>query len=95
MNKWQTLEEGWKLHLTDQELYDDPMPFYHELRSKAPVYKTPDGFWVVTDYANTLSILRDDRDRGITCPGREPALRLRFRPTSMARECWRNILPAR
>ena len=68
MKRWQTLEEGWKLHLTDQELYDDPMPFYHELRSKAPVYKTPDGFWVVTDYANTLSILRDDRDRGDDLP---------------------------
>ena len=68
MNKWQTLEEGWELHLTEQELYDDPMPFYHELRSKAPVYRTPAGFWFVTDYANTLSILRDDRDRGDDLP---------------------------
>ena len=61
-SKWDSLEEGWKLHLINQDLFDDPMPYYHELRSKAPVYKTPDGFWIVTDFANTQSIIQNDTD---------------------------------
>ena len=60
MVKWTTLEEGWDLHLSEQELFDDPMPYYHELRATAPVFDSPSGFWFVTDYENTEAILRED-----------------------------------
>ena len=60
MTTWETLEEGWNLHLSEQELFDNPMPYYHELRAAAPVFDSPAGFWFVTDYVNTEAILRED-----------------------------------
>jgi len=38
----------------------DPRPFYAELRQRAPVYRTPFGFWYVTRYDLANSIMRGD-----------------------------------
>jgi len=39
----------------------DPYPFYHRLREQAPVLKTPQGFWLLTRYADVAFALRDRR----------------------------------
>lgn len=38
----------------------DPRPFYAELRGRAPVYRTPFGFWYVTRYDLANAIMRAD-----------------------------------
>ncbi len=38
----------------------DPRPFYAELRQRAPVYRTPIGFWYVTRYDLARAIMRSD-----------------------------------
>ena len=38
----------------------DPRPFYAELRTHAPLYRTPFDFWYVTRYDLASSIMRDD-----------------------------------
>jgi cytochrome P450 len=37
---------------------DDPYPRYAELRSAAPVYEHPLGFWVLSDYDSVSALLR-------------------------------------
>lgn len=39
----------------------DPYPYYHRLREAAPVYKTPQGFWLITRYDDVALALRDRR----------------------------------
>src|SRR6266478_6900007 len=39
----------------------DPYPFYRRLREQAPVFKTPQGFWLITRYDDTAFVLRDKR----------------------------------
>src|SRR5690349_12812976 len=54
---------------SDQELFSplrpdfhaDPYPFYHRLRSVAPVYQAPTGLWVLTRYDDVVMALRDGR----------------------------------
>ena len=39
----------------------DPYPYYHRLRETAPVYRTPQGFWLITRYEDASFVLRDKR----------------------------------
>jgi len=39
----------------------DPMPHFDELREEAPIHRAPDGYWVLSTYADCLSVLRDRR----------------------------------
>ncbi|OGQ78816.1 MAG: hypothetical protein A3F90_15220 [Deltaproteobacteria bacterium RIFCSPLOWO2_12_FULL_60_19] len=39
----------------------DPYPFYHRLRERAPVYRSPFGVWFVTRYADAVALLTDPR----------------------------------
>src|SRR5438046_9944191 len=43
------------------EFHADPYPFYHRLRSSAPVYQAPTGLWVLTRYDDVVMVLRDGR----------------------------------
>src|SRR5881296_2087016 len=43
------------------EFHADPYPFYHRLRSSAPVYQAPTGLWVLTRYDDVVMVLRDAR----------------------------------
>jgi cytochrome P450 len=45
----------------DPAFIADPYPFYHQLRERAPVFKTPMGFWLVTRYEDAAFVLRDKR----------------------------------
>jgi cytochrome P450 len=45
----------------DPAFITDPYPFYHRLRSAAPVFKTPLGFWLLTRYEDIALALRDRR----------------------------------
>ena len=45
----------------DPAFIADPYPFYHQLRERAPVFKTPMGFWLVTRYDDAAFVLRDRR----------------------------------
>jgi cytochrome P450 enzyme len=38
----------------------DPRPIYAELRERAPVFRTPFGFWYVTRYDLAVSVVRND-----------------------------------
>jgi cytochrome P450 len=42
------------------ELPADPRPFYAELRERAPVFRTPFGFWYVTRYDLAQAVIRND-----------------------------------
>jgi cytochrome P450 len=37
----------------------DPWPLYRELRETSPVFRAPDGMWVLTRYADVSRVLRD------------------------------------
>ena len=52
---------GMKFDLTalPPEFYRDPYPFYAELREQAPVYRCPDGTWLLTRHADLERIYRD------------------------------------
>lgn len=43
----------------DPAFIADPYPFYRRLREAAPVFKTPQGFWLVTRYDDVSHVLRD------------------------------------
>jgi len=45
----------------DPAFIADPYPFYHRLRSTAPVFRTPMGFWLVSRYEDVALVLRDRR----------------------------------
>ncbi|MFO1083769.1 MAG: cytochrome P450 [Reyranellaceae bacterium] len=45
----------------DPAFIADPYPYYRRLRETAPVYKTPQGFWLATGYEDVALILRDKR----------------------------------
>jgi cytochrome P450 len=52
-------------NIASSEFKADPFPFYAQLRSEAPVYRTklPDkrNVWLVTRYNDVLTVLKDDR----------------------------------
>jgi cytochrome P450 len=45
----------------DPAFIADPYPFYHRLREAAPVFKTAQGFWLLTRYEDVAFSLRDKR----------------------------------
>ncbi|CAN5922028.1 cytochrome P450 [soil metagenome] len=45
----------------DPAFIADPYPFYRRLRETAPVFKTPQGFWLITRYEDVALALRDRR----------------------------------
>ncbi|MBY0323158.1 MAG: cytochrome P450 [Reyranella sp.] len=45
----------------DPAFIADPYPFYRRLRETAPVFKTPQGFWLITRYEDVAFVLRDKR----------------------------------
>ena len=45
----------------DPDFIADPYPFYRRLREHAPVFKAPQGFWLITRYEDTAFVLRDKR----------------------------------
>src|SRR5262245_12667810 len=45
----------------DPAFIADPYPFYRRLRETAPVFKTPQGFWLITRYEDVAFTLRDKR----------------------------------
>ena len=45
----------------DPAFIADPYPFYHRLREAAPVFKTEQGFWLLTRYDDVAFSLRDKR----------------------------------
>src|ERR1700736_374299 len=54
-----------RVNIASSEFKADPFPFYAQLRSEAPVYRTilPDkrNVWLVTRYHDVLTVLKDDR----------------------------------
>lgn len=45
----------------DPAFIADPYPFYRDLREAAPVFKTPQGFWLISRYEDVAFSLRDRR----------------------------------
>src|SRR6185369_9184512 len=45
----------------DPAFIADPYPFYRRLRQEAPVFKAPQGFWLLTRYEDVAFSLRDRR----------------------------------
>lgn len=45
----------------DPAFIADPYPFYRQLRETAPVFRTPQGFWLMTRYEDMAFALRDKR----------------------------------
>jgi cytochrome P450 len=45
----------------DPDFIADPYPFYRRLRETAPVFKTPQGFWLIARYEDVAFVLRDKR----------------------------------
>ncbi|HWM41939.1 MAG TPA: cytochrome P450 [Burkholderiales bacterium] len=46
---------------SEPAFHANPYPFYHRLRAEDPVHQTEAGYWVVTRYADVVSVLRDPR----------------------------------
>jgi len=45
----------------DPAFIADPYPFYRRLRETAPVFKTPQGLWLITRHDDVAFALRDKR----------------------------------
>ena len=45
----------------DRAFRVDPYPTYARLRAEAPVYRAPNGTWLVSRYADCVAILKDPR----------------------------------
>ena len=39
----------------------DPYPFYHDLRQTSPLWRVPQGYWLVTTHADSLALLCDPK----------------------------------
>ena len=53
--------EALEFNPLDPAFIADPYPFYRRLREAAPVFKTPQGFWLITRYDDVAFALRDRR----------------------------------
>src|SRR3989442_8160268 len=49
------------LDLSDPRFLADPYPFYRLLRERAPVWRSPDGLWVLSRHADIAGVLKDSR----------------------------------
>jgi cytochrome P450 len=47
-------------NLFTPEILADPYPLYHALRAESPVYRTSEGQWVLTRYADVVAALSDE-----------------------------------
>src|ERR1700726_128866 len=64
-------------HLLDQEVLADPDPLYHQLRSEDPVHWDPFlHAWVVTRYADIVTVLHDFSAERTPTPERLAAMGL-------------------
>ena len=55
---------GWappEFNPLDPAFIADPYPFYRRLRETAPVFKTPQGLWLITRHEDVAFALRDKR----------------------------------
>jgi cytochrome P450 len=55
----QRVGPGFDLTALPPDFYRDPYPYYAELRERAPVYRCPDGTWLLTRHADLDRIYRD------------------------------------
>jgi cytochrome P450 len=55
----QRIDAKFDLTALPPEFYRDPYPYYAELREHAPVYRCPDGTWLLTRHADLERIYRD------------------------------------
>jgi len=69
----------------------DPRPFYAELRERAPVFRTPYGFWYVTSYQLGVKITRDPY-RWFVDPARSSTARPAHEVGSYALRVWHNSI---
>jgi cytochrome P450 len=53
--------EGFDLNRLPDDFYDDPFPAYHRLRRRHPVYRCPDGSFLLTRYRDLITVYRDAR----------------------------------
>jgi cytochrome P450 PksS len=67
-----TLDEQFTQLVTDA--VGDPRPIYAELRRRAPVYRTPFGFWYVTSYELATTLGRDPGTWTVSAPSGGHAL---------------------
>jgi pimeloyl-[acyl-carrier protein] synthase len=49
------------LNIFDPAFRSDPYPFYQRVRETDPIHWNPPGFWLITRYADALTVLRDPR----------------------------------
>jgi cytochrome P450 len=45
--------------LVSTEVLECPYPYYQRVRDEAPVHRTPQGFWLVSRFADVSTVLRD------------------------------------
>jgi cytochrome P450 len=69
----------------------DPRPVYDRLRSEAPAYRTPLGFWYVTRYDLALQIIRQPKSWRVV-PSTPEASHFSRRPPSFALATFRNSM---
>jgi cytochrome P450 len=55
----QRVDSRFDLTALPPDFYRDPYPYYAELRELAPVYRCPDGTWLLTRHADLERIYRD------------------------------------
>jgi cytochrome P450 len=53
------LAEQFDLRRLPAAFYANPFPFYHALRTHAPVKRMPDGSWLLTRYADVIAVYKD------------------------------------
>ncbi len=63
LQEWRTQPQARTTPDTDpQTEVPDPYPWYHQMRAQAPVYwEEQEGHWVLTRYADVVSVLKDPR----------------------------------
>ncbi len=49
------------LRALPDDFYENPYPYYHELRLRDPVHQLPDGSYFLTRYADLLQVYRDPK----------------------------------
>jgi cytochrome P450 len=74
----------------DPAFRTNPYPFYHRLRERSPVYRSPFGIWFVSRYADAVALLNDPQFRHPDYPSQGQS----GTPSTLAQ--WRsNIMLAR
>ncbi|MGE0737195.1 MAG: cytochrome P450 [Alphaproteobacteria bacterium] len=58
---WSAEPSGFDINELDRRFLENPFPTYRRLRDESPVHRNPDGTFLVTRYADVLTVLRDKR----------------------------------